>query len=360
MSWQSKVLGLCKKYGSSAKFAATTILGIVPGGAALTPLIEKVFDTAQQSAQDDWEQNLAKQVQLTAENVSRLDQILELLGGDLQHLMAQMASLQQMPAMARNLLEIARDNDDRAKAALGKLDLIVHRFDRLESQGQQVLAAQQGATVLIEEILLLVRRLSEPRVTEAQIQTTAAAIIQKKHALGSEQPLLDQAATTGMLILSNDDVDLLFHLKDQQRETIRQLYAPCCNRLTDRHYSEIWRLKNLEVLDLSSCSITHKHFFEMSRQGGLPALLDLYLRSCRRFESSGLMALQHACENLECLYLDDDKHLHDATISMATKELYRLRLLSVVGCTGIDREKKNLTFRETCNILIPNCEVIGP
>jgi hypothetical protein len=357
VTWPSKVLSLCKKYGAPAKFAATTILSIVPGGPALSPLIETIFDTAQQAAQDDWEEKLSDRVQLTAENVSQLEKVLDILGGDLQYLMAQLSSLEHMPAMARQLLEIAQKNDDRAKAAIAKLDLIVQRFDRLEAQGQQVLQAQHNATLMIEEVLVLVRRLSGYKITEAQIQTTANAIAQKKHAFASKELLLDESAKSGTLVITDDDVDLLFQLKEHHRETIRKFYAPCCNRLTDRHYSEIWKLKELEVLDLSSCSIKNEYIYKLEQQGGLRGLLDVFLRSCRHLTGPGLEAFFEACPNIESLHLDGNKHLRDSSFTIPICErLYRLRTLSVLGCTQIDRARVVRIIQDE----LPKCQIIGP
>jgi uncharacterized protein YjbI with pentapeptide repeats len=158
MDLKRKLLGLCKKYGSAAKFVATTILGLVPGGPALTPLVEKVFDTAQQAAQDEWEQNLAK---LTAENVARLDGILDILSGDFQHVMEQLARLQEVPEQAVRQLKILRENDERCRAGFGKLDTIMERFDRLEQQSNQVLAGQQRANEQSNQVLARQERANE-------------------------------------------------------------------------------------------------------------------------------------------------------------------------------------------------------
>ena len=85
MSWQSKVLGLVKKYGEGAKFAAKTILSeAIPGSPVILALAESAFDAAQKTAQDDWEINLEKQVKTTAENQARLEQMLDILSTDLQ------------------------------------------------------------------------------------------------------------------------------------------------------------------------------------------------------------------------------------------------------------------------------------
>jgi GTP1/Obg family GTP-binding protein len=171
---------LCKKYGSSAKFAATTILGaVVPGSPAVISLVEQAFDAAQKSGQDDWEINVANQLQTTADNQVRLEQVLDVLGSELQHVFAQMASLQQMPEVARQMLEVARANDARCQEAARKLDGIAHRFDRLEKQNNQLLAGQLRATGVLEEMLPAVRRLANAPVQAPSAPSPAEAQVSK-------------------------------------------------------------------------------------------------------------------------------------------------------------------------------------
>ncbi len=161
MAWQSKVLELCKKYGGAAKFAAKTILGaVIPGSPAVIDLVEQAFDAAQKSAQDEWEMNLSKSIQTTAENQVRLEEMLDVLGGELQYLFAQMASLEQMPDLAQQMLAVARANDARCLEAVQKLDFIASRFSRLEEQNSQILRNQQRTVQQGEEVLTLVRKIS--------------------------------------------------------------------------------------------------------------------------------------------------------------------------------------------------------
>ena len=153
MSWQSKVLGLVKKYGSPAKFAASTILNaVIPGSPFVIALVEEAFDSVQKTAQDDWESNLSKQMKTSADNQTRLEQVLEILGGDLKHLFAKVASYETRPEIARKLVEASRQNDARLQAAVEILGGVAHRFDHLEQLTSQVLAGQQKTHGKIEEL----------------------------------------------------------------------------------------------------------------------------------------------------------------------------------------------------------------
>src|SRR5438477_417118 len=45
--WKGKLFGLVKKYGSAARFAATTVLNaVVPGAPAVVGLVSQAFDAA--------------------------------------------------------------------------------------------------------------------------------------------------------------------------------------------------------------------------------------------------------------------------------------------------------------------------
>lgn len=153
MSWQSKVLQLVKKYGAPAKFAATTILNaVIPGSPAVISLVEKAFDTAGKTAQDDWELDLSRKLQTTNENQERLEKILDVLGGELATLFEQVAKLEKLPAAARQLIETSRKTDESLRNAIHKIDAVVLRFDRLEEMSSQVLAGQQIALMKLDAI----------------------------------------------------------------------------------------------------------------------------------------------------------------------------------------------------------------
>lgn len=153
MNWQSKVLGLVKRYGAPAKFAATTLLNaIIPGSPAVVSFVEKAFDTAQKTAHDQWELDLSKQVQTTAENQARLEELLDVLGGELQNLFERVAGLEQMPELARQLIEESRERDAAFRDAVGKLDAVAKRFDHLEELSEAILAAGRTTHAKLDDI----------------------------------------------------------------------------------------------------------------------------------------------------------------------------------------------------------------
>jgi hypothetical protein len=175
MSWQSKVLGLCKKYGSSAKFAASTLLGaVLPGSPAVISLVEMAFDAAQQSGQDVWEINVAKQLQTTAENQARLEQLLDVLSGDLQKYIAKIAYIKQMPdqsdeeavQLVEQVLATAKANHGYWRDVTEKLNGIAHRFDRLEQHSINILT-------VVEETRTLVRGLAPGANSQAPERTSS-------------------------------------------------------------------------------------------------------------------------------------------------------------------------------------------
>ncbi|HYT93052.1 MAG TPA: right-handed parallel beta-helix repeat-containing protein [Gemmataceae bacterium] len=152
MSWQSKILALCKKYGSGAKFAASTILGaVLPGGSSVVGLVDKAFTSAEKKAQDQWEIDLAKQVEASAAELERLGEVLDLLSGDLSFVTAQVARLERLPDVAAQLVETALATDQRCQEAARRLEALARRFERLEAQQANLLLGQ-------EEMLPLLRR----------------------------------------------------------------------------------------------------------------------------------------------------------------------------------------------------------
>jgi parallel beta-helix repeat protein len=152
MNWKSKILALCKKYGAGAKFAAQTVLGaILPGGSGVVALVDKAFDSAEKKAQDDWEINLSKGVEASAEELERLSEVLDVLGGDLNLVTAQVARMERLPDVAIQLVETALATDARCQEAARRLEGLAQRFERLAAQQERLLAGQ-------EEMLPLLRR----------------------------------------------------------------------------------------------------------------------------------------------------------------------------------------------------------
>jgi RNase P subunit RPR2 len=118
--------------------------------------VEKAFDTAQKTAHDQWELDLSKQVQTTAENQARLEELLDVLGGELQNLFERVAGLERMPELARQLIEESRERDAAFRDAVGKLDAVAKRFDHLEELSEQILAAGRTTHAKLDDIAAVI------------------------------------------------------------------------------------------------------------------------------------------------------------------------------------------------------------
>jgi hypothetical protein len=197
MSWQNKVLCLVKKYGAPAKFAASTILNaVIPGSPVVIALVEQAFGAVEKTAQDDWELNLSKQVQTTAENQARLEQMLDILGSDLQHLFAQVADFERMPEIAKKLVETSQQSDARLQDAVKKLDGVAHRFDHLEELTARVLVGQQATHGKLDDLSAAVRKL---------IASPAAAVLAK----AQQMPVSDVVLNVRRCVVDMVDSTLL-------------------------------------------------------------------------------------------------------------------------------------------------------
>jgi serine/threonine protein kinase len=161
MSWKEKVVGLYKRFGSPVKFAAKLVLGsVVPGGSAIVELVGLALDCVHETVRDQIEFDEAKMPRATAADLQRLEGVLDLLSGDLGALTAQMASLEQLPEVAKQQLDVALATDDRCRAALGKLDVLAKGFDVLREQNVKILKGQGYSAGMLEEILPIMRRMA--------------------------------------------------------------------------------------------------------------------------------------------------------------------------------------------------------
>src|SRR5262245_18550095 len=152
MSWKSHLLGLCKKYGSGARFAAGTVLGaLLPGSAAVVELVGKAIECGEKKGQDEWEDILVHDVKASAAELERLGEVLGVLQNELGPLTAQVARLGHLPDVAAQLVETALATDARCQEAARQLEGLARRFDRFEEQQRRLLSGQ-------EEMLPLLRR----------------------------------------------------------------------------------------------------------------------------------------------------------------------------------------------------------
>jgi len=142
MSWKEKVVGLYRRFGTPVKFAAKLVLGsVVPGGSAVVELVGAALDCVHESVRDQielFELDEAKMSAVSAADLQRLEGVLDILGGDLGALTAQMAALEHLPEVAKRQLDVALATDERCKAALHKLDQLARGIEGLHGKADQM------------------------------------------------------------------------------------------------------------------------------------------------------------------------------------------------------------------------------
>ncbi len=125
MSWKDKALTLVKRFGTPVKFAAKLVVGaLVPGGSAVVTLVEAALDCVHETAKDNLEIDEDQLPAATAADLKRVEEMLDVLGGDLAGLTEQVAALEGLPEAATKILDAALKTDDRCRAALHKLDAL--------------------------------------------------------------------------------------------------------------------------------------------------------------------------------------------------------------------------------------------
>src|SRR5262249_10268313 len=135
MAWYQKAQDLLKRYGAPAKFAAKLVLGAtIPGSPAVIELIEQALDCARETAKDNLEASPA--------DLGRLEQALDVLSGEMQPLMTNLARLEQLPDQAREILEVALANDEVCRKSARLLEQCAGQFERVASQQAQLVAGQ--------------------------------------------------------------------------------------------------------------------------------------------------------------------------------------------------------------------------
>ena len=159
MSWKDKVVGLYRRFGAPVKFAAKLVVGaFVPGGSAVIDLIGQALDCVHETVKDNIEIDESRLPAGTAADLKRVEEMLDVLGGDLAGLTEQIAALEGLPEAATKILYVALKTDDRCRAALHKLDALAQGFDVLNKQNAELLRGQGYAAGMLDELLPLMRR----------------------------------------------------------------------------------------------------------------------------------------------------------------------------------------------------------
>jgi hypothetical protein len=129
MRWQDSTLSLLKKYGPAAKAAARTLLAAaLPDKADAVDLIGQPFGCFGRKARG-WNLRKGAELQETEGDRTRLEQMLELLDGELAGVMAEVVDLPENRDGVRLVREWAA-RDGQVEAALARLAAAGQRLDR--------------------------------------------------------------------------------------------------------------------------------------------------------------------------------------------------------------------------------------
>ncbi len=159
MSLKSKLVGIVSRNGTPVRFAVRLLLqNVIPGGAAVADLVDKLLECVHQTAKDHFEYDESRQPVASDADLSRAEQVLDLLADEFQTLLAQVARLEGMPEAAAKLLEVALETDDRCREAAVKLDRLARGFDRLEEQFRELFVKEGLAVSMMDELIPLMRR----------------------------------------------------------------------------------------------------------------------------------------------------------------------------------------------------------
>jgi serine/threonine-protein kinase len=160
MSLKDKALDCWRRWGAPVRFGSQLLLStMLPGAPAVVELVGKVLDCAHEASKDAvrFEDRLPP---ASPQDLQRVEEILDLLGGELQGVLGKLAALEEMPDVAAQVLERSIASDSRCQAALHKLDALAGRFDVLEQQNRRLLEGQGYAADMLEQMLPLLQKLA--------------------------------------------------------------------------------------------------------------------------------------------------------------------------------------------------------
>lgn len=207
-----------------------------------------------------------------------------------------------------------------------------------------------GPSTVIAELEELIRNMQQSTVEPVSAQHLADRIAdRKKEAFASKEAFIDASVQSGALILSNNDLDLLGTLHEDQKQRIARIYAISCTRLDDTITGKtLWTFNNATALDLSYCPT-------ISCPGGAKSATTIYLRSCRGLTDSGVFGFAKMSSGLTSLYLDGNPQLKAPGIAAVVLRHRAIQLLSIVGCAQLSADRDFLAIvRERC----PSCKLV--
>lgn len=193
-------LAFVKKYGKVAKVVASGVLSVT-GCGPLVPLVELVCDRAYDVAQDHWEQALLEATNSNAAELQRLNEVFELLRGDLASLCDRAATRADNPEQLRVIITQALAASPELSHALQRLEQIKADSDAMKAYLRRIDAAidQEVRPFIVKasRVLDLIEeewaRRSKPRdfVHRVQLHHEAVACLERGDTPGADKLLQD-------------------------------------------------------------------------------------------------------------------------------------------------------------------------
>ncbi len=138
MSWKEEVVVASRRFGPPIRFAARLIVGaLTPGGSAVVELVGQALDAPIES-KDSW-------LPVTAADLQRVGDMLDVLNGDLAGLTESVAALEGLPEAATKILDVALRTDDRCRSAVRKIHSLTQAFDALRKQHEELVTVQRNS-----------------------------------------------------------------------------------------------------------------------------------------------------------------------------------------------------------------------
>src|SRR5262249_49308493 len=135
MSVQQKVPALFRRFGRPAAFAVRHVLeAVLPGSPALIELVGQVLDCARETSAGQFDLDESGLPAIGGSDLKCVEDVLDVLGSDLQTLLAQVAAFEKAPELADQVLEVALATDDRCRVAVRRLCQLAVRCGRLDEQ----------------------------------------------------------------------------------------------------------------------------------------------------------------------------------------------------------------------------------
>ncbi len=153
MSWKDRVLGFVRKYGTSAKTVAVSVLNVAaPGSAALVGLVESACDKAVAVAHDHWEDEVLQLANNNAGELDRLGKLMELLQGDLARVCDKAFAFADQLDEVEEIVRKALCADPALSKALRQLDDLTSQFQCVVEQNNRLLEGQDEMRPILQRL----------------------------------------------------------------------------------------------------------------------------------------------------------------------------------------------------------------